>query len=122
MSLPKLLIIDDEFDLAEIIAEYLVDSFASTVCSSPQEAKRLLESQKFDLILSDLEMPEINGFQIISIAKSLNPSVPVVILTGHSQFDPSSQKALAAGAKGILVKPLESPSKLEGFLSQFLTK
>ncbi len=120
MPLPSLLIIDDEVDLGEIIAEYLAGTFSSTVCSDPQKAVDLIKNNHFDLILSDLQMPHIDGFGIIELTMSLSPQIPVVILTGHSQFDPFSKKALEAGAKGILVKPLESPTKLASFLRQFL--
>lgn len=119
-DLPKIMIIDDEADLAEVLADYLEGTFACQVCSVPQDALIRLAEERFDLIISDLHMPGVDGFAIITQAVKHQPATPVILLTGSSSSDPDVTKAVAMGAKGVLTKPFSSPNEMVHYLLSFI--
>lgn len=119
-DLPDILIIDDEEDLGEILADYLEDSFRCTVHSNPNEAIAQIEQSRFSLIISDLHMPALSGLAIIDAVKKHQPETPVLILTGDSPGDPQVLKALEHGARGVISKPFHSPDEVIEYLKSML--
>ena len=119
-DLPKILIIDDEEDLGEILADYLEDDFDCTVCSDPAKGVEYINNQSFSLVISDMHMPEINGFKIIETVKEKQPQTPVILLTGNARHDPIVVEALNKGATGIITKPFDSPDEVMNYLKSFI--
>ena len=116
-----MLVIDDQEDLAELLAEYLQDDFDITVRSNPSDGKRLVEEQTFDVIISDLNMPGVSGFEILEQAKTSQPNTPVFVMTGISRTDPDSQKALKNGATDVITKPFRDLQTLLRTIKDALT-
>lgn len=119
-ELPTILIVDDEVDLCEILADYLEDDFNCTVSSSPENALNLIKENSYDLVISDMHMPNVNGFEIIEAVKTKRPDTPVIILTGNSKTDPIVQDAITKGASGIITKPFSSPDEVLEYLRKFI--
>jgi len=119
-ELPTILIIDDEADLGEILADYLEDDFECTVCSDPRVAVDQIKAKSFDLVISDMHMPVISGFDIIKVMQEKHPDTPVILLTGNAKDDPLVQEALEKGAKGIITKPFDSPDTVLVYLKKFI--
>lgn len=119
-ELPKILIIDDEKDLGEVLADYLEDDFSCTICSDPEEAVRHIKHEIFQLIISDLHMPVIDGMAIIGIVKDHQPDTPVVLLTGNAPYDPIVVAAMKKGASGVISKPFESPDDVITYLKSMI--
>ncbi len=84
---PRILIVDDEEMILEAYNEFLEGQhFQVTLTKSPQEAWKILDESKFDLVITDLDMPLLHGEELIEIIRKnvINRAVPIVIATGNS--------------------------------------
>ena len=102
----KILIIDDEKDNTEIIKDILEDvNYSIVLARSAIEAKAIVKSNSFDLILMDVWMPGQDGISLLSEWHSEGFSTPIVMMSGHAE--PSDiVKAMKLGATDFLKKPL----------------
>jgi DNA-binding NtrC family response regulator len=102
---PRVLIVDDEFDMAIVIAEELGDrGFRTVALSSGREALRRLHQDIFDAMITDLRMPDVDGLELVRVSQELDPSRPVIIMTGHGAID-TAVEANRQGAYHYLTKP-----------------
>ena len=104
----KLLIIDDDQDtLVAMEAYFTKRNYSVTAIDSGLEALKLIESQsqKFDIMITDIVMPDVSGVAIISVAKRLTPNMPVIAITGWGEHP----QVLASEAKAdsVIKKPIE---------------
>ena len=103
----KILVIDDQYsdrELAKDILEqqnYIVD-----VASSGKEAIEKLKKDRYDVVLTDLMMPEIDGLQIVKFVKENNYDTEVIVMTAYATIDTAIQ-AIKLGAYDYFVKPLD---------------
>jgi len=107
----NILIIDDNRMLRNSISEYLgfmVKGCTILTASDGQSGIDLLNSNPVNLVLTDLEMPGMDGYQVIDYAKKNHPDVPVVIMTGSWSFDLSELVS-----KTGIVCCLEKPFRFE---------
>jgi DNA-binding response OmpR family regulator len=105
----KLLIIDDNQELLAALYQFLSEKKYDVVSASDGlDGLKLLETEKqgFDLIITDIVMPNISGVAIISIVKKKYPGIPVIAITGWGEHP----ETLAAEAQADLV--LEKPFEL----------
>lgn len=105
MSSINILIVDDELEVAEALTFVLPIEWESTICIDPLEVKKILEQEKFDLIITDLQMPKLSGLELVKTLRSQNIQIPIFISTGFSKSDSTVQEALNAGAQGVIPKP-----------------
>jgi ActR/RegA family two-component response regulator len=103
----KLLFVDDSEDLREVFKEGLSKrGFDVTVASSVNDALRLISIAKFDVLLSDLHLPDVgDGFTVVSAMRHANPNAVTVVLSGY----PALQKAMntiLSQADEVLLKPI----------------
>ena len=112
----KILFADDEAGLQELMSIELPRmGHEVTVCPDGTTAVAALERNVYDCLLVDLDMPGLNGIEVIERAKSLSPDTEAVVLTGKSSLD-SAIAALRFGAFDYLTKPcrlIELKSLLE---------
>ena len=105
----RLLIVDDDNDLRLTLCEYLESSnFSVSSARDGAEAIALLHSRKFafDIILTDLVMPGPDGMEVLKVAKELNPSCYVVVMTGYSSIE-TAIESIRWGAFDYLAKPFK---------------
>ena len=104
--LGRILIIDDEKENTEIIKDILEDvNFSTVLARSAAEAKTIVNTNSFDLILMDVWMPGQDGISLLSEWHSEGFDTPVVMMSGHAE--PSDiVKAMKLGATDFLKKPL----------------
>lgn len=103
---PRLLVVDDEWTVAEFLSHYLSQKgYEVTVASNGRDAWKCFQKQSFDLVLSDLRMPNFDGLQLLNAVKQANPRVPVVLISGYGDVE-TVVKALKGGAENFLSKPL----------------
>ena len=115
----KILVVDDELFFRQLYRDLLEDAgYAVVVCSSGDEAVRLLESQPFDLVLTDVVMPGRSGIDVLRFAKALPSPPEVVMVTGYASLD-SAIESLKNGARDYLVKPF-NPEELKHLISTCL--
>jgi len=117
LDLPRLdhvrvLIVDDEGDGRELIARILQDQGVHPVCASTAaEALKILERESFDLLLSDIGMPDMDGFELIRRVRHLDNSrrraLPAIAITAYARAE-DRQRSLLAGFHMHLSKPIEA--------------
>lgn len=101
------LIVDDDEAHAQAVAESLERiNCDCTIASSGPKGANLIESQQYDVIITDLKMDEIDGLAILRKAKEELPDAEVIVLTAHSSI-PSVVTAMQGGAYTYLTKPLD---------------
>jgi signal transduction histidine kinase/DNA-binding response OmpR family regulator/putative methionine-R-sulfoxide reductase with GAF domain len=103
----KILVIDDEARMCESLDELLSNSgYAVTTTQSPTEAIDKIKAESFDLIITDIKMPDISGLEILKTAKKVDPETIVILMTGYASLE-SSLDAIKNGAFEYLLKPVE---------------
>jgi len=108
----SLLLVDDDPFILEGIGEDLESNgYQVTRASSGESAVELLETNHFDLVITDLVMASTDGIQVLKKSKELNSDIQVIILTGFGDID-SAVKALRSQADDFLLKPCESQEML----------
>ncbi|HSI69096.1 MAG TPA: response regulator [Gillisia sp.] len=107
MSLKKenILIVDDNFDMLEVLQRNLKSwNFHTYKASSVIEAMNILKYSTIDLLITDLQMPEINGMELIKYVEEHFPNIPKLVITGYPSVD-GAIDAVKSGALDYLVKP-----------------
>jgi two-component system sensor histidine kinase/response regulator len=103
----RILVVDDEKDIRNFLSEALtrLGGFGVEQAENGEEALKKIEKEDFDLVLTDMKMPKMDGLQLITeIAKS-KPETLMVLLTGHGTID-SALEAMKRGASDYLTKPI----------------
>ena len=103
----RILVVDDEKEIRGFLSKALprMGGFQVELAESGEEALQKMEKEPFDLVLTDLKMPKMDGLQLISeIAKS-KPETLTMMMTGHGTID-SALEAMKRGASDYLMKPL----------------
>lgn len=103
----SILVIDDDLRMRELIRDILQESSLQPVlCDDSREALRLLENQAFDLVLTDLRMPHVDGIGVLEKAKTVNPKILVILVTGYGTIE-SAIEAMQKDAYDYIQKPFE---------------
>ena len=103
----RILLVDDEKSIRLSLADELEDEgYTVDTAANGEEAFKLLEDKDFDLIISDLVMEHIGGIEVLKKAKTLDPIITVLILTGYGNLE-TAIAALRLGADDYLLKPCE---------------
>ncbi|HSQ65682.1 MAG TPA: response regulator [Polyangiaceae bacterium] len=106
----RLLVVDDDATLVEALRCLLLVRFPDALvetCTSAAESLQRIEAVDYDLILSDVRMPGVDGITLLRQAHELRPNTPIVLLTGLEHYDVAIQ-ALRGGAFDFLAKPVDN--------------
>ena len=102
----NLLIVEDDTDLNKTVCEYLKTKGYETVgCLNAQDAYDEMYGKNFDLIISDIMMPGIDGFEFAETVRRLNENIPILFMTAREDFE-AKQKGFMAGIDDYMVKPI----------------
>lgn len=103
----NILVVEDDEKLNQIICAYLSRSnYQAKGCKNPIEAYDLMYSEMFDLIISDIMMPQVNGFDFAKEIREKNPNIPILFITALDDLS-SKQKGFYAGIDDYMVKPID---------------
>jgi len=112
----QMIVVDDEPDSLEILTVLLEEAGAAvSAFSSPLEALQALAQSRFDLLISDIGMPNINGYTLISEVRAtspLNREIPAIALTAYAG-ERNQRRAIAAGYQAHIAKPINPQALLE---------
>lgn len=118
----NILIVDDDINILELIQRHLHSmNYHSYKAVSVKEAVAILRDTQIDLLITDLKMPEVDGFQLIQFASEHYPNMPKLVVTGY----PSVQDALSAiksGAVDYLVKPFTKEELRQGVIKSLSSR
>jgi len=103
---PRILIVDDEVEITEILADLLSEEYACLRAASAEEALAHLHESEFQLVISDITMPGMSGLDMIPHIKALSPDTVVVMISGMQTVE-SAIGALRLGAFDYLMKPFD---------------
>lgn len=103
----KILIVEDDRELNRTVCSYLVQHGYNAVgCLEVKEAYDAMYGNIFDLIISDIMMPEIDGFEFAKTVRELNQDIPILFMTARDDFT-AKQRGFSAGIDDYMVKPIE---------------
>lgn len=104
-----LLVDDDEITLRLLQKTLARDGYNSIVSSDGKSAIKLLSDQKdnIGMIISDIEMPEMNGFELLEEVKQDYPEIPIIMITGKNEKT-AKEKAIETGADGFIARPFNN--------------
>jgi cyclic di-GMP phosphodiesterase len=103
---PRILIVDDEVEITEILADLLSEDYECLKAASAEQALTLLHEYQFQLVISDITMPGMSGLEMIPHVKALSPETVVVMISGMQTVE-SAIGALRLGAFDYLMKPFD---------------
>jgi signal transduction histidine kinase/DNA-binding response OmpR family regulator len=107
MELTKILLVDDEARMCESLKTLLeMDGFKVQAYTDPQIAAARIGRDNFDLIITDIKMPILDGLELLRIAHEKDPHLEVILMTGYASLQ-SAKDAVDKGAFSYLTKPLE---------------
>jgi two-component system, sensor histidine kinase and response regulator len=103
----RLLIVDDESAQMRALCDTLsMEGYATQGYSSAHEALAAVQAGKFDLLVTDLMMPEMNGITLIDAVRQIDSSLGAIVMTGHGTIDTAVQ-AMQGGALDYILKPFK---------------
>jgi CheY-like chemotaxis protein len=111
---PRLLVVDDEASIREMLQETLTEaaSYEVETASDGREALQKLRASTFDMVVTDLRMPEMDGCRLLDISRHEFPEIPVVVITGFARLE-TAVDALRLGAANFITKPFRLSEILE---------
>ena len=99
-----ILVVDDDDVIRDTLCELLSADYSCQCVNTAEEALAKLEAQGFDVVLTDISMPGLNGRELLNKVVALYPGTPVIIVSGHSD-QAQAESLLNHGAFDYLVKP-----------------
>ncbi|OQX92731.1 MAG: hypothetical protein B6D58_01470 [candidate division Zixibacteria bacterium 4484_95] len=104
----KIMIVDDEAIMRNLLLKILEqEGYHVTLVSSAKEAIEKLNNERFDLLLSDVKMPDMDGFQLLKKVKKEWPQIAIIMMTGYGDAY-TVKEALMLGADEYITKPFKS--------------
>ena len=103
----KILVVEDDADLNRSVCSFLnMSGYEATGCLGAEEAYDAMYETVFDLIVSDIMMPKIDGFEFVKTVRSLNENIPILFMTARDDFA-AKQRGYRVGVDDYMVKPID---------------
>lgn len=109
----RILVIDDELDMLMLLRMIIEDNTKYDVetTNNPSEALKLLTERDYNLVISDLKMPGMDGIELFDELREIKPDVPVIIMTAYGSLE-TSEEAMKKGVADFITKPFRKDSIL----------
>jgi len=106
-SMIHILVVEDDANLNKIVCSYLNNNgFQAKGCLNAQDAYDAMYNNMFEMIISDIMMPEIDGFEFARTVRQVNKTIPILFMSAKDDL-PSKQKGFQLGIDDYMVKPIE---------------
>jgi DNA-binding NtrC family response regulator len=106
MELNRILVVDDEANVRDVLYQGLTKfGYKVALANSGEEALRIFEPGFFDIVITDLKMPKMDGLDLIRIARKKDPGVAFFVITGYPTLQ-SAAETLYQGVHDYIIKPL----------------
>jgi len=101
----RVLVVDDDPEIVELLDSFLESrGYAVRTCSNGADAIAALNESEFDLLVSDINMSGMNGFELLRATRKAYPRIGIILMTAYDDAHPI-QEALRSGADGYIPKP-----------------
>ena|SRR5579859_7236731 len=108
MAEGKLLVVDDDEDIRELVARILrKEGYQVQTAGDGEEAMALIQREPIDLVVSDVNMPGMDGLSLLKMVKAIAGEIPVVLVTAGGSLD-AGMHAIDYGALSYLSKPVDA--------------
>lgn len=102
-----ILLVEDDIQFNRIVCSYLTDNGYSIIgCHSASEALEQMEKMSFDMIISDIMMKDVDGFEFAEMVRNINKDIPFLFLTARDDLN-SKERGYRIGIDDYIVKPVE---------------
>src|SRR5688572_15304627 len=116
----RVLIVDDEQSICDVLSISLrKEGYEVAAETNPRRALDKLKRERFDLVLQDLKMPEMDGIDLLREIKKIRDETVVVIMTAYSTWD-RAVEAMRLGAYDYIKKPFDTQIDIKGTISRAL--
>lgn len=103
----QILVVEDDFDLNKTVCSFLnQNGYVATGCLNADDAYDAMYEKMFDLIISDIMMPKVDGFEFVKTVRSLNEDIPILFMTARDDFA-SKQRGYHVGIDDYMIKPID---------------
>src|SRR5690242_3051111 len=88
----RVLVVDDNAEMARTLAEGLGErGYDAVAAAGGREARERLRAERFDAVLTDLRMPDVDGLEVLAASRAQDPERPVIVMTAYSAIDSAVQ-------------------------------
>ena len=103
----QILVVEDDSDLNKTVCSFLNrNGYVATGCLNAEDAYDAMYEKMFDLIISDIMMPKVDGFEFVKTVRSLNEDIPILFMTAKEDFA-SKQRGYRVGIDDYMIKPID---------------
>lgn len=109
----RILVIDDEVDMLTLLRFIIEENtiYEVETTNNPSEGLKMLAERDFDLVVTDLKMPGMDGIDLFDGCKEIRPDIPVIILTAYGSLE-TAEEALKKGIADFITKPFRKDTIL----------
>lgn len=108
----KILIVDDDKDILSMLElAFLSTPYEVSIIDHPLEAYKMIENKHFDMVISDIQMPQMDGLTLLRKIKNFNGMIQVIMMTAHITIN-NTLDAFRYGAVDIFFKPFEDVNEI----------
>ena len=109
----RILVVDDEPNMLRLLKTILMDktSYEVTTTNNPLEVSKLLQESHYDLVVTDLKMPLVDGIDLIGIVKNIDATMPIIVITAYGTIE-TAEEAIQKGAYDFITKPFRKETIL----------
>jgi len=102
----RLLVVDDEPNMLRLLKTILMDKtgYEVTTTNNPLEVSKMLQEDHYDLVITDLKMPLVDGIDLIGIVKGIDSTMPIIVITAYGTIE-TAEEAIQKGAYDFITKP-----------------
>jgi DNA-binding NtrC family response regulator len=109
----RILVVDDEPNMLRLLKTILMDKtgYEVTTTNNPLEVSKLLQDGHYDLVVTDLKMPLVDGIDLIGIVKNIDAIMPIIVITAYGTIE-TAEEAIQKGAYDFITKPFRKETIL----------
>jgi len=111
--LQRILVVDDELDMLMLLRMIIEDNTVYEVetTNNPSEAVKMITENEYDLVISDLKMPGMDGLELCDEVRKIDPDLPLIIITAYGSLE-TADEAMKKGVADFITKPFRKDSIL----------
>ncbi|MGB8871861.1 MAG: response regulator [Desulfobaccales bacterium] len=109
----RILVVDDEPNMLRLLKTILMDKtgYEVTTTNNPLEVSKILQGDRYHVVISDLKMPLVDGMDLIEIIRKIDQTLPIIIITAYGTIE-TAEEAVQKGAYDFITKPFRKETIL----------